>query len=160
MINGGFVWKGGTKNTRYDDEYQDENLEHAQGLQGIGFVSQLTFGTTKTHIHQPNARSRRYPMNQRDENHHFRRPNKLEIGLGYMALPPIAMPRSDQRVASTPADIRMLIFGVKMRITGSNYDPNLSAKTIHPLAVKPRRIAFAAYTTVARPFGFLYTASR
>lgn len=38
--------------------------------------------------------------------------------------------------------------------------PYLLAKTIHPLAVNPSNIAFDANMTVARPLGFLYTASR
>ena len=85
--------------------------------------------------------------------------------------PPRAIPRSDQLVATTPAETRILerrldkqtleysgqlaYLLAKTYVQSANQTThdNQLALTIHPLAVNPSKIAFAANTTVARYFG-------
>ena len=56
--------------------------------------------------------------------------------------------------------VRIIGISSQSPVSGCHGLTYLLAKTIHPLAVNPSKIAFMAKTTVARCFGFLYTASR
>ena len=69
-------------------------------------------------------------------------------------------PTSSSVSRSNENTVRIIGISSQSPVFGCHGLTYLLAKTIHPLAVNPSKIAFMAKTTVARCFGFLYTASR